>query len=158
MLCGAVERSGKRVRLACNDQSADSGGAKLARHETSAPKGASPMPDIPGAFMVKQEQGGTALTCTDPTCPAQFSSILKLRKHLKSRHGIMRPFACDVPGCGQMLASRAVLVAHHRAHDGIKPFSCSYDGCDASFGQMSNLKRHELVHTGERPVRYCVVQ
>ena len=106
---------------------------------------------MPGVTITSY-RGRRLLQCSQHGCTSKFRNQQLLCAHLRSVHDITKPYQCQEPGCGNLLASRAVLSMHMKIHSGKKPFKCDHPGCTAAFAQKSNLTRHSYVHTGERPV------
>lgn len=108
--------------------------------------------------------------------------VSKRKEHLEihmRQHTGLKPYCCDVEGCGQSFAQSAHLrhhmfvhedlkpyccdrcpvsfrtsghlSLHKRVHDDLKPYTCDYPGCNQSFRQIHHLKQHVLQHSDNKP-------
>merc|ERR1711962_895847 len=90
-----------------------------------------------------------------PDCGDIFTSKLKLRIHISSKH---KPkvlnFHCKY--CDYKTHAKNMIVEHERTHTGEKPFKCAY--CPSAFAQRTSLNVHINSHHREqqpisRPVK-----
>ncbi|KAI0276301.1 hypothetical protein BGY98DRAFT_708751 [Russula aff. rugulosa BPL654] len=64
-------------------------------------------------------------------CKKVFSRKADCNRHLRLHTGV-RPYPCEVAGCGKRFAQFTALKTHRNVHTGLKPFKC--DSCNATFG------------------------
>ena len=66
--------------------------------------------------MHERKAEGVMFPCVH--CGKEFTRATNLRVHLRSTHEGQKPFACEVPGCGERFAFKASLKRHTaRGHD-----------------------------------------
>ncbi|TKR89716.1 hypothetical protein L596_013777 [Steinernema carpocapsae] len=80
-----------------------------------------------------------------------FKFHYQLDCHLRGHTGL-KPYVCEVPGCGVSYARRENLKTHKISiHEGEKPFLCSRIGCGRGFTNRSDMLKHEKrVHDQHR--------
>jgi len=83
-------------------------------------------------------------------CNRAFSRKADCNRHRRLHYGI-KPYACEVPGCGKRFAQFTALKTHRNVHTGSKPFTCGFAGCKSTFGDPSSCARHrrEIHYPGE---------
>ncbi len=57
-------------------------------------------------------------------------------------HTGVRPYACDVAGCGYAAAKSDALKTHMRVHTGERPFTCEAPGCTYAAAARNTVARH----------------
>eukprot|EP00744_Colponema_vietnamica_P015182 GILI01021284.1.p1 GENE.GILI01021284.1~~GILI01021284.1.p1 ORF type:complete len:482 (-),score=37.18 GILI01021284.1:232-1677(-) len=92
-------------------------------------------------------------SCNLEGCTATFSLLKDLRDHQRSAHAAVKPFRCNIVGCGKGFTRSSSLVRHMRLHSGERPHVCQVENCGKRFSQFTDLKRHMRTHTGEKPYR-----
>ncbi|CAH1254651.1 ZNF235 [Branchiostoma lanceolatum] len=90
----------------------------------------------------------------DPTCSIcglNFPSLYKMGKHMKTAHGISKPFACVL--CKNVsFSSKGNLDSHtFHIHTAERKYTCK--ACNAAFKLPRHLQRHMIVHSEERPFK-----
>jgi len=92
-------------------------------------------------------------------CKKVFSRKADCNRHVRLHSGI-KPYPCEVPGCGKRFAQFTALKTHRNVHTGLKPFKCEFLGCNATFGDPSSCARHrrEIHYPGKAfkcPIAGC---
>ncbi|KAF8484635.1 hypothetical protein DFH94DRAFT_714963 [Russula ochroleuca] len=88
-----------------------------------------------------------------PICKKVFSRKADCNRHLRLHAGI-RPYPCEVAGCGKRFAQYTALKTHRNVHTGLKPFKCEFAGCKATFGDPSSCARHRReIHSPKKPFK-----
>ncbi|KAI0000003.1 hypothetical protein BJV77DRAFT_939616, partial [Russula vinacea] len=87
-------------------------------------------------------------------CNKVFSRKADCNRHLRLHAGI-RPYPCEVPGCGKRFAQYTALKTHRNVqYHGLKPFKCEFVGCKATFGDPSSCARHRReIHSPKKPFK-----
>jgi len=86
-------------------------------------------------------------------CKKVFSRKADCNRHLRLHSGI-RPYPCEVAGCGKRFAQYTALKTHRNVHTGLKPFKCEFVGCNATFGDPSSCARHRReIHHPRKPFK-----
>jgi len=86
-------------------------------------------------------------------CKRAFSRKADCNRHVRLHSGI-RPYPCEVPGCGKRFSQFTALKTHRNVHTGLKPFKCEFPRCDATFGDPSSCARHRReIHHPRTPYK-----
>jgi len=86
-------------------------------------------------------------------CKKVFSRKADCNRHLRLHTGV-RPYPCEVPGCGKRFSQYTALKTHRNVHTGQKPFRCEFTGCKATFGDPSSCARHRReIHNPTTPFK-----
>ncbi|XP_055613668.1 zinc finger protein 271-like [Uranotaenia lowii] len=83
-------------------------------------------------------------------CPfCEFKTVNRgsLISHIRSIHGIDRPYICIQ--CNKGFHRRSDLKKHTFVHSGVRPFAC--EECGKSFSRNTNLTKHLRIHSGFKP-------
>jgi hypothetical protein len=84
-------------------------------------------------------------------CQKTFTRRADCTRHARLHAGI-KPYRCEVEGCGKRFAQFTALKTHNNVHTGLKPFRCGYAGCRSTFGDPSSCTRHRKeMHTPRKP-------
>ncbi|XP_078697955.1 uncharacterized protein LOC144925729 [Branchiostoma floridae x Branchiostoma belcheri] len=82
-------------------------------------------------------------------CGSNFPSLHRMGKHMKTVHGISKPFSCVL--CKNVsFSSKGNLDSHtFHIHTAERKHTCEV--CNAAFKLQRHLQRHMIVHSEERP-------
>lgn len=69
------------------------------------------------------------------------------------RHQGLKPYKCQVAGCGKAFLRNCDLTSHTKTHTGEKPFACDFPNCNMKFSRPYKVAVHKRTHTGEKPYR-----
>ncbi|BFF99349.1 zinc finger protein 93-like [Drosophila madeirensis] len=89
-------------------------------------------------------------------CGKVMRSAIELDGHLYThKDKLVRPHACEDPGCSKRFVSKRCLEQHVLRHRGIKNFTCPH--CGLKKTTKSELRAHINIHTMERtfPCPHC---
>ena len=76
-------------------------------------------------------------------CDTRLQSSSAFGRHMKSLHGVGKPFICDT--CGIGMSNPDNLKRHAKvAHTDMKPFNC--EECGKTFGTKATMMKHQLEH------------
>ncbi|XP_066149195.1 gastrula zinc finger protein XlCGF57.1-like [Euwallacea fornicatus] len=79
-------------------------------------------------------------------CDEVFPKRLDWIKHVRTKHTMEKPFACDQ--CDARYMNRYSLLIHARKHTNEKPFICAT--CGKSFVSSADLNHHNKIHNKDR--------
>lgn len=84
-------------------------------------------------------------------CQKAFTRKADCTRHARLHAGI-KPYRCNVEGCGKRFAQYTALKTHGNVHTGLKPFKCGFAGCRSTFGDPSSCTRHRKeMHCPRQP-------
>ena len=111
--------------------------------------------------------------CPHPGCNDYFGYYSGLKRHILSKHSIVRPYMCDI--CNKLFSRSNNLMTHKRnvhsvrderkqpenstdkwiMHSGneTRPFQCGYEGCSKTYIRKQSLRRHFVSHIGDSQFR-----